>query len=187
MVLLPSATLLGLTPEQLEAVIAHELAHIKRYDYLVNMLQMLVETLLFYHPAVWWLSARIRHERELCCDDLAVDSCGDALCYARALTRLERLRISAPAAALGSTGGRTAVSHPAAARRSRSRWRALAAGRSLCAVSGTGVCGIGGRMAGRLCATGDSACRRPNRRRLYRLSPSASSCLSALLGRKNGA
>lgn len=104
-ILLPSATLIGLTPEQLEAVIAHELAHIKRFDYLVNMLQMLVETLLFYHPAVWWLSARIRHERELCCDDLAVDSCGDALCYARALTRLERLRISAPAAALGSTGG----------------------------------------------------------------------------------
>lgn len=104
-VLLPSATMLGLTPEQLEAVIAHELAHIKRFDYLVNMLQMLVETLLFYHPAVWWLSARIRHERELCCDDLAVHSCGDAVCYARALTRLERLRISTAAAALGSTGG----------------------------------------------------------------------------------
>ena len=91
-ILLPAATLLGLTPEQLEAVLAHEFAHIRRYDYLVNILQMVVETLLFYHPAVWWTSARIRHERELCCDDLAVSSCGDPLCYARALTKLERLR-----------------------------------------------------------------------------------------------
>jgi beta-lactamase regulating signal transducer with metallopeptidase domain/BMFP domain-containing protein YqiC len=104
-ILLPPATLLGLAPEQLEAVLAHELAHIRRYDSLVNAAQVLVETLLFYHPAVWWTSARIREERELCCDDLAVGSCGDALCYARALTRLERLRLSAPALALGSAGG----------------------------------------------------------------------------------
>lgn len=104
-VLLPAATVLGLTPQQLEAVLAHELAHILRYDYLVNMLQTVVETLLFYHPAVWWALARIRHERELCCDDLAVDSCGDALCYARALTRLERLRATTPRLALGSAGG----------------------------------------------------------------------------------
>ena len=66
---------------------------------------MLVETLLFYHPAVWWISARIRHERELCCDDLAVSACGDALCYARALTTLEKMRASAPVTALGSTDG----------------------------------------------------------------------------------
>jgi TonB family protein len=104
-ILLPAATVLGLTPQQFEAVLAHELAHILRYDYLVNMLQTIVETLLFYHPAVWWASARIRQERELCCDDLAVDSCGDALCYARALTRLERLRATTPSLALGSAGG----------------------------------------------------------------------------------
>jgi TonB family protein len=104
-ILLPSATLLGLTAQQLEAVLAHELAHIRRCDYLVNLLQMAVETLLFYHPAVWWISSRIRLERELCCDDLAVASCGDPLGYARALTRLERLRIAVPAMALGSTGG----------------------------------------------------------------------------------
>ncbi len=103
--LLPASTLAGLTAEQLEAVLAHELAHILRYDYLVNMLQTAVETLLFYHPAVWWASSRIRHERELCCDDLAVECCGDALCYARALTKLERLRVPAPRLALGSTGG----------------------------------------------------------------------------------
>ncbi len=104
-ILLPAATLLGLTPEQLEAVLAHEFAHIRRYDYLVNILQMVVETLLFYHPAVWWTSARIRHERELCCDDLAVSLCGDPVCYARALTKLERLRTLAPRMAMGSTDG----------------------------------------------------------------------------------
>jgi TonB family protein len=103
--LLPPAALLGLTPEQLEAVLAHELAHICRYDHLVNAVQTLAETLLFYHPAVWWTSARIREERELCCDDLAVRVCGDGLCLARALTKLERLRVMAPAEALGSTGG----------------------------------------------------------------------------------
>ncbi len=91
--LLPAATVLGLRMEQLEAVLAHELAHIRRHDYLVNMLQMLVETLFFYHPAVWWISRRIRDERELCCDDIAVRSCGDAVCYARALAALERMRV----------------------------------------------------------------------------------------------
>jgi TonB family protein len=108
MILLPAATLAGLTPEQLEAVLAHELAHIRRHDYLVNIAQMVVETLLFYHPAVWWISSRIRHERELCCDDLAVAVSGDAVLYARALTRLERLRLSPSTQAalvMGSAGG----------------------------------------------------------------------------------
>ncbi|MGA2574760.1 MAG: TonB family protein [Bryobacteraceae bacterium] len=104
-VLVPAATVLGLTPQQLEAVLSHELAHILRHDYLVNMLQTVVETLLFYHPAVWWASARIRQERELCCDDMAVDASGDAICYARALTRLERLRAATPRLALSSAGG----------------------------------------------------------------------------------
>jgi uncharacterized protein (TIGR03435 family) len=104
-ILLPPASLLGLTPQQLEAVLAHELAHVRRHDYLVNILQMVVETLLFYHPAVWWTSKQIRLERELCCDDLAVRACGDALCYARALTTLEKLRVSVPSLAMGSTSG----------------------------------------------------------------------------------
>ncbi|SPE37650.1 Peptidase M56, BlaR1 (fragment) [Candidatus Sulfopaludibacter sp. SbA3] len=104
-ILLPASALAGLTPQQLEAVLAHELAHVLRHDYLVNWMQMLVETLLFYHPAVWWVSSRIRHERELCCDDLAVTACEGPVCYARALTNLEKLRTSTPAPALGSTGG----------------------------------------------------------------------------------
>jgi beta-lactamase regulating signal transducer with metallopeptidase domain len=91
-ILLPACALTGLAPQQLEAVLAHELAHIRRGDFLVNLLQSLVEVVLFYHPAVWWLSGRIRAERELCCDDVAAALCGDPLVLARALTDLEALR-----------------------------------------------------------------------------------------------
>jgi beta-lactamase regulating signal transducer with metallopeptidase domain len=107
-VLLPASALAGLSPLQLEAILAHELAHIRRHDYLVNLLQTLVETLLFYHPAVWWLSRRIRAERENCCDDLAVSLCGDPYTYAKALTDLEELRGAAgPQAflAMAASGG----------------------------------------------------------------------------------
>jgi beta-lactamase regulating signal transducer with metallopeptidase domain len=91
-ILLPASALSGLSPVQLEAVLAHEIAHIRRHDYLVNLLQTLVETLLFYHPAVWWVSKQIRVERENCCDDLAVSLCGDPVEYAQALADLEQLR-----------------------------------------------------------------------------------------------
>ena len=102
-VLLPATALSGLTPRQLEAILAHELAHIRRHDYLVNLVQTAVETLLFYHPAVWWLSRRIRAEREHCCDDLAVSLCGDPIAYAGALADLESLRGSS--LALAANGG----------------------------------------------------------------------------------
>src|SRR5262249_13851986 len=104
-VLVPASALAGLAPHQLEAVLAHELAHIRRHDYLVNLMQTLVETLLFYHPAVWWLSRRIRLERENCCDDLAVHLCGDPYTYARALADLEQLRGGRRQLALAATGG----------------------------------------------------------------------------------
>jgi beta-lactamase regulating signal transducer with metallopeptidase domain len=104
-IFLPAAALANLPPEYLEAVLAHEIAHIRRHDYLVNLFQIAAETLLFYHPAVWWLSARIREEREYCCDDAAVRSCQNVAGYARALTALEKLRLSAPAPALGGTDG----------------------------------------------------------------------------------
>jgi len=89
----------------LEAVIAHELAHVRRYDYLVNLLQTALETLLFYHPAVWWLSRRVRVEREHACDDAAVECVGDALLYGRSLAALEQLRAPAAALALAANGG----------------------------------------------------------------------------------
>jgi len=103
-ILIPPAAIAGLSPEQLEAVLAHELAHIRRWDALVNMIQRVVESLLFYHPAVWWLSGRIRQERENCCDDAAAEICGSALGYAKALHELESRR-GAPALALAATGG----------------------------------------------------------------------------------
>lgn len=108
-ILIPASALVGLTPQQLEAVLAHELAHIRRYDYLVNLLQTAAEVLLFYHPAAWWLSRRLRVEREHACDDAAVESlAGDVLLYARALAALEHSRggrAHAPALALAADGG----------------------------------------------------------------------------------
>jgi type II secretory pathway component GspD/PulD (secretin)/beta-lactamase regulating signal transducer with metallopeptidase domain/HEAT repeat protein len=104
-ILLPASALTGLRLEQLEAILAHELAHIRRYDYLVNMLQTVVEILGFYHPAIWWISHRIRIERENCCDDLAVHVCGSSLQYARALACMEEIRHSAGDLAVAVTGG----------------------------------------------------------------------------------
>ena len=84
--LFPPAVLTGVPVEQLEAFIAHELSHIRRHDYLVNLLQELVEALLFFNPAVWWLSHQIRIEREACCDRLAVEATDKPIAYARSLT-----------------------------------------------------------------------------------------------------
>jgi hypothetical protein len=99
-ILLPASVFTGLPTRGLEALIAHELAHVRRHDYLVNLVQTAAETLLFYHPAVWWVSARIRAEREQCCDDLAIAATGDARSYA----------------------GRSCVSRRCAARPRRSPW-----------------------------------------------------------------
>ena len=107
-VLVPIAALSGMPAEHLEALISHELAHIRRHDYLVNMLQSVAEALLFYHPAVWWISGHIRAERELCCDDLAVAATGDAFTYATALADLEACRPAHAQGALAANGGRLA-------------------------------------------------------------------------------
>jgi beta-lactamase regulating signal transducer with metallopeptidase domain len=103
-VLLPVTALTGLSEEQLQSIIVHELAHIRRLDPFVNVFQISVETLLFYHPAVWWLNKRIRAEREHCCDDAAVSLCGNPVEYARALTLMEEWR-SAPALAMAANRG----------------------------------------------------------------------------------
>jgi|HubBroStandDraft_4_1064222.scaffolds.fasta_scaffold14996_2 beta-lactamase regulating signal transducer with metallopeptidase domain len=104
-VLMPVGALTGLAPEHLEALLAHELAHIRRHDYLVNVLQSVLEAVLFYHPAIWWVSNQIRKERELCCDDLAVAASGDALTYVRALADLESCRPTHVRAAIAANGG----------------------------------------------------------------------------------
>ena len=105
MILIPVSAVAGLAPQQLDALILHELAHIRRLDTAINILLTAVETLLFYHPAVWWVGRQVRIEREHCCDDFAVSACGDAALYVEALTSLELWR--APGgAALAASGGR---------------------------------------------------------------------------------
>ena len=104
-ILVPASALTGLAPQQMEAVLAHQLAHIRRHDYLVNLLQSVVETLFFYHPAVWYLSRRVRLEREHCCDDDAVAVVGDPVTYVAALTDLELLRQGVPTLAMAANGG----------------------------------------------------------------------------------
>ena len=87
-ILLPLGFATGLTPAQVESILVHELSHIRRYDYLVNLLQSLVETLLFYHPATWYISRRIRTEREHCCDDLTLAFGVNQRSYAQSLLHL---------------------------------------------------------------------------------------------------
>ena len=104
-ILMPVGLLAGLPAGQVESILLHELAHIRRHDYLVNLMQIVVEGLVFYHPAVWWISGVIRAERENCCDDLVVATQGDALAYAAALTALEQNRGAVREAVLAATGG----------------------------------------------------------------------------------
>ena len=92
MVLLPVSAVTLLGPEEIEVVLAHELAHVRRADFLWNLAQTAIETLFFFHPAVWWISGRVRHERELCCDDLALKICPNPVVYASALFHLEEHR-----------------------------------------------------------------------------------------------
>ena len=103
-VLIPVRALTGLSPEQLEAVVAHELGHVKRFDIAVNFVQAIAETLFFFHPAVWWLNKRIRADREDCCDDVAVNVSGASVGYARALAAMATWR-DAPDFAMAVTGG----------------------------------------------------------------------------------
>ncbi len=105
-VLVPVGALSGLPADYMEALLLHELAHIRRRDALVNLLQGVAEALLFYHPAVWWVSGHIRIERELCCDDVAAAASGSRLTYARALAQMELHRPAHLNAAVAANGGR---------------------------------------------------------------------------------
>ncbi len=105
LVLLPVSLVTNISIGQLEAILAHELAHVRRHDFVVNLLQTLVETLFFYHPAVWWLSRRIRIEREHCCDDIVVNLLGNRVEYGRALVAIEELRGRSAVLALAAADG----------------------------------------------------------------------------------
>lgn len=104
-ILLPAAIVTGLKPEQIAMILSHELAHVRRHDYLVNLVQTAAEILLFFHPAVWWISRQMRNEREHCCDDIAVGLCRDPIGYARTLADTEELRHTHRAFAVAATGG----------------------------------------------------------------------------------
>lgn len=126
-VLLPAAAIVGLPADQLEALLAHELAHVRRHDYLVNLLQSAVETMLFYHPGVWWVSGQVRADREHCCDDLAL-SVTERVTYVTALTHVAAL--TAPGLALAATDGSLhgrvrRLLGPERERRSGSVWLAI--------------------------------------------------------------
>ncbi len=100
LIFLPIGVVNQLSVEQVETVLAHELAHIGRHDYLLNVLQSLVEALLYFNPAVWWMSAVIRAEREHCCDDLALQVCNNPLAYAKALVVIQEMGLNAPKLAM---------------------------------------------------------------------------------------
>lgn len=92
LILLPLSTFSGISAREMECIIAHELAHIKRHDYLLNLLQKIIEILFFYHPAIWWISSMIKSERENCCDDIAISVTGDSVNLVKALAAIEEKR-----------------------------------------------------------------------------------------------
>jgi len=104
-ILIPNGLFSGLPVEQIETVLVHELAHIRRHGYLFNAMQRLIESFFFYHPATWWISSVMRNEREHCCDDVVVSITGNPHEYALVLAALERNRLSSREPALAATGG----------------------------------------------------------------------------------
>lgn len=110
-ILLPVGMVNRLSLEQTEAILAHELAHICRHDYLLNLLQSFMEALFYFNPAVWHISALVRAEREHSCDDTAVRVCGNSLAYAKALVQLQEMSRPAPALAMALHNGKGALLH----------------------------------------------------------------------------
>lgn len=100
MILLPVGVINHLSSQEVEAIIAHELAHVFRNDYVINIILSFIEVLFYYHPAVWVIAANIREERENCADDLAIEWCGSSMTYAKALVSLEALNPSVPVFAM---------------------------------------------------------------------------------------
>ncbi|WP_306598453.1 M56 family metallopeptidase [Geothrix sp. 21YS21S-2] len=141
LILLPAAVVTGLSPAALDLILVHELCHVRRHDYLVNLTQGAVEVLLFYHPCVWWISGRVRAERELCCDDAAVAFGGDPEFYARTLNRLDDLRTPAPALAAGGGNVMLRIKRLLAPRPDPARipWAALLCGAALSVMCGAGL------------------------------------------------
>ncbi len=104
MILFPIGAINRLSEAEVEAILYHELAHIKRHDYLINLIQNIIESFFYYHPAVWWLSSQLRNERENCCDDMAIAYCGNAMTYAKSLVSVQEMSIYTPHLAMALAG-----------------------------------------------------------------------------------
>ena len=110
-ILFPLGLVNQLSLHEVNAILAHELAHIKRHDYLFNILQIVVETLFYFHPAIWFISSNIRNERENCCDDLAINHVGNNVSYAKTLIKLQELNITEIQPAMGFSGSKNTFSN----------------------------------------------------------------------------
>ena len=139
MILVPVGMLTGMAASQVEALLVHELAHIRRHDYLVNLLQSVAEALLFYHPAVWWVSGHIRAERERCCDDAAVAISGDVMGYVNALADLADSRSVRMAAAANAGSLTDRIARLLGAPRPAARQRGTIAAAVLLAAAAFGL------------------------------------------------
>jgi bla regulator protein BlaR1 len=104
-ILMPASLMSGMPPDLLEALLAHEMGHIKRHDYVINLIQNAIEIVLFYHPAVWWISRQVRNERETIADDLAARQLGEPRRLALALSELEKFQFSTHHLAQAANGG----------------------------------------------------------------------------------
>lgn len=155
-IVLPAALMVGMTPIQVEAILLHELAHIRRRDYLVNLLQSVLETVLFYHPAVWWVSSVVRREREHCCDDAVIAALGDPMPYARALLQLEERRLTIPRPALSAKESHlmNRIARILGAKPAPSRFASVAPALAAIAVLGTLM---GGAIQAQAQSTGKTA------------------------------
>lgn len=148
-VLMPAALVARMPPELLEALLAHELAHVRRHDFLVNLLQNVVEILLFYHPAVWWLSRRIRHERELVADSIAAGLTGEPRRLALALSELEKMQFATQRLALAADGGDLAqrIRQLVLPAQQRGNWKAVIATLGLAAACLSGYANARGEAS----------------------------------------
>lgn len=106
MVLFPIGAINRLNPQEVEAILAHEIAHVMRHDYIFNIIQSVIEALFYFNPAVWWISANIRAERENCCDDVAIQLCGNSMTYAKSLVVVQEMQYFSASFAMGFAGQR---------------------------------------------------------------------------------
>lgn len=109
-VLFPLGMINSLTTDEVNAILAHELAHIKRHDYLINLFQMILEVVFYYNPGIWYISSKVRMERENCCDDMAVSYTKNQITYARTLVKLQEMKMKNIEPAMAFAGGKNSFS-----------------------------------------------------------------------------